>query len=104
VVLDNKMISGHRFGLLMSAFSTREKKVRSYDVNTCLDFPDDVVTLKVVFDSLPDGTNYSAQTVLDATAKQVQIRTTGSATRSCNPLNETEAVGPRHPRRCWKTK
>jgi peptidoglycan hydrolase-like protein with peptidoglycan-binding domain len=60
------------------AFDTVTKKVRSYNVNTYLDSPDDVVTLKVVFDSLPDGTNYSAQTVLDATVKQVQIRTTSS--------------------------
>jgi hypothetical protein len=59
-------------------FDSNTKKVRSYDVNTYLDSPADVVTLKVVFDSLPDGTNYSVQTVLDATAKQVQIRTTSS--------------------------
>ena len=59
-------------------FDTAIKKVRGYDVNTYLDDPTDVVTLKVVFDSLPDGTNYSAQSVLDATAKQVQIKTTNS--------------------------
>ena len=59
-------------------FDTAIKKVRGYDVNTYLDDPKDVVTLKVVFNSLPDGTNYSAQSVLDATAKQVQIKTTNS--------------------------
>jgi len=59
-------------------FDTAAKKVRGYDVNTYLDAPEDVVTLKVVFNSLADGTNYSAQSVLDATAKQVQIRTTSS--------------------------
>ena len=59
-------------------FDTVTKKVRGYDVNTYLDEPADVVTLKVVFDSLPDGTNYVAQSVLNATAKQVQIRTTSS--------------------------
>jgi hypothetical protein len=60
------------------AFDTAAKKVRGYDVNSYLDAPNDVVTLKVVFNSLPDGTNYAAQSVLDATAKQIQIRTTNS--------------------------
>jgi hypothetical protein len=59
-------------------FDAATKKVQGYDVKTYLDAPADVVTLKVVFDNLPDGTNYVAQSVLDATAKQVQIRTTNS--------------------------
>jgi hypothetical protein len=60
------------------AFDTAARKVRSYDVNSYLDAPEDVVTLKVVFNTLPDGTNYAAQSVLVATAKQIQIRTTSS--------------------------
>jgi hypothetical protein len=59
-------------------FDSATKKVLGYDVNTYLDAPADVVTLKVVFDNLPDGTNYVAQTVLNATAKQVQIKTLSS--------------------------
>jgi hypothetical protein len=59
-------------------FDTATKKVRGYDVNTYLDAPADAVTLKVVFDALPDGTNHVAQSVLDATAKEVQIRTTNA--------------------------
>ena len=59
-------------------FDTAAKKIQGYDVNTYLDAPEDVVTLKVIFNSLPDGTNYVAQTVLDATAKQIQIRATNS--------------------------
>jgi hypothetical protein len=59
-------------------FDTATKKIQSYDVNTYLDEPADVVTLKVVFQNLPDGTNYVAQSILDATAKQVQIRTTNA--------------------------
>jgi hypothetical protein len=59
-------------------FDTASKKIRGYDVNTYLDAPADVVTLKVVFANLPDGTNYVAQTLLDATAKQIQIRTTST--------------------------
>jgi hypothetical protein len=60
------------------AFDAASKKIQSYDVNTFLDAPADVVTLKVVFQNLPDGTNYVAQSILDATAKQIQIRTTSS--------------------------
>jgi hypothetical protein len=53
-------------------------KIRSFVVNTYVDDPSQVVTLNAVFQALPDGTNYVAQTVLDATAKQVQIRTTSA--------------------------
>jgi hypothetical protein len=60
------------------AFDTASKKIQGYDVKTFLDAPEDAVTLKVVFDTLPDGTNHVAQSVLDATAKQIQIRTTNS--------------------------
>jgi hypothetical protein len=38
----------------------------------------DVVTLRVQKSSLPDGTNYAQQTVLDATAKQLVVTTTNS--------------------------
>jgi hypothetical protein len=58
------------------AFDTSSKKIQSYDVNTFLDAPDDAVTLKVAFATLP---NHVAQSVLDATAKQIQIRNTNSA-------------------------
>jgi len=63
---------------LSLTFDSASKKIQAFDVNTYLDAPAEVVTLKVVFNNLPDGTNYAAQTVLDATAKQVQIRTTSS--------------------------
>lgn len=53
-------------------------KIRSFVVNTYLDHPSQVVRLNAVFQSLPDGTNYVAQTILDATAKQVQIKTTSA--------------------------
>jgi hypothetical protein len=59
-------------------FDTASKKIQGYDVKTYLDDQSEVVTLKVVFQNLPDGTNYVAQTILDATAKQIQIRTTNS--------------------------
>jgi hypothetical protein len=59
-------------------FDMNAKKIQGYDVKTYLDAREDVVALKVVFSNLPDGTNYVAQTLLDATAKQIQIRTTSS--------------------------
>jgi hypothetical protein len=62
-------------------FDSAAKKIRAYNVNTYLDAPSDVVTLKVIFDSLPDGTNYVSQSVLDAIAKQVQIKTTSTSYR-----------------------
>jgi hypothetical protein len=60
-------------------FDTAANKIQGYDVSTYLDAPEEVVTLKVVFDNLPGGTNYVAQSILDATAKQIQIRTTSSS-------------------------
>jgi len=60
------------------AFDSASKKIQGYDVNSFLDTPEDAVTLKVVFDTLPDGTNHVSQSVLDATAKQIQIRNTNS--------------------------
>ena len=52
------------------SFDTAAKKITTVNVNTYLDDPKDVVTLAVQFASLPDGTNYVQQTVLDATAKK----------------------------------
>ena len=60
------------------SFDTATKKVSSLKVNTYLDDPKDVVTLAVQMASLPDGTNYVQQSVLDATAKQLQVTTTNS--------------------------
>ena len=60
------------------SFSTATKKISSLNVNTYMDDPKDVVTLAVQFSSLPDGTNYVQQSVLDATAKKLQVTTTNS--------------------------
>jgi hypothetical protein len=58
---------------------TASKKLLSYDVNTYLDDPQkDIVTLSNHFASLPDGTNYLQQTVLNAQEKQIQVTTTNS--------------------------
>ena len=60
------------------SFETATKKIQSLDVNTYMGEAKDVVTLAVQFGSLPDGTNYAQQTVLDAKAKQLQVTTTNS--------------------------
>ncbi|MGA3210936.1 MAG: hypothetical protein ABSD20_06475 [Terriglobales bacterium] len=54
------------------------KKVVSISINTYMDNPKDVVTLTLQFASLPDGTNYVQQSVLNATAKQLVVTTTNS--------------------------
>lgn len=60
-------------------FETAAKKLQSYDVNTYLDDPKkDIVTLTNQFASLPDGTNYLQQTVLNAQGKQLVMTTTNS--------------------------
>jgi len=75
IVFKNYAQSGDQMTL---SFETATRKVSSLKVNTYLDDPKDVVTLAVKMASLPDGTNYVQQTVLDATAKQLQVTTTNS--------------------------
>ena len=60
------------------SFDTATKKVRGLNVNTYLDDPKDTVTLAVKMASLPDGTNYVQQNVLDATKKHLEVTTTNS--------------------------
>jgi hypothetical protein len=43
------------------------------NVASYLEKPDDVVTLAVQFATLPDGTNYNAQTTLDAKEKNIRV-------------------------------
>ncbi len=59
-------------------FDTTAKKVATINVNTYMDDPKDAVTLAVTMASLQDGTNYAQQTVLNATAKQIQVTTSNS--------------------------
>jgi hypothetical protein len=60
------------------SFDTAAKKVSSVIINTYMGTPQDVVTLQVQMASLPDGTNYAQQTILNATAKQLVATTTNS--------------------------
>jgi hypothetical protein len=65
---------------LAIGFDSSTKKISSYDASSYLDNPkDDPVKLAVTFASLPDGTNYAQQSVLDAPGKQIQVKVTNSA-------------------------
>lgn len=60
-------------------FDRAAKKLVSYDVNTYLDDPkNDIVTMTNRFATLPDGTSYLRQTVVNSNSKQIQITTTNS--------------------------
>ena len=59
-------------------FDTAAKKVVSLNINTYMGESKDTVTLQVQMASLPDGTNYTQQSVLDATAKKLRMTTSNS--------------------------
>ena len=59
-------------------FDTTTKKITGLDISTYMGEEKDAVTLKVQMGSLPDGTSYAQQTVLNATAKQLVVTTTNS--------------------------
>ena len=63
---------------LTLTFDTAAKKVSAVSVNTFMGDAQDAVTLQVQMASLPDGTNYAQQTVLNATAKNLVVTTTNS--------------------------
>jgi hypothetical protein len=63
---------------LTLTFDTTGNKIVSVSVNTYLDKPGDTVNLTAAFTSLPDGTNYLSNSLLDATAKKVQVKTTNA--------------------------
>ena len=75
IVIKNYAKPGDQLTL---GFDTTAKKISSINVNTYMDDPKDAVTLAVQMASLPDGTNYAQQTVLNATQKQIQVTTTNS--------------------------
>ena len=63
---------------LTLTFDTTAKKIASVNVNTFMGDTQDAVTLQVQMASLPDGTNYAQQTILNATAKNLVVITTNS--------------------------
>ena len=63
---------------MILSFDTATKKIVGLSINTYMGKEKDVVTLQVKMGSLPDGTNYEQQTVLNASAKQLVVTTTNS--------------------------
>jgi hypothetical protein len=64
---------------LVLGFDPVAKKLRSYKVQSYVEKPkDDAVTLAVTFASLPDGTNYPQQTLLDVAAKKINVKVVNS--------------------------
>jgi hypothetical protein len=59
-------------------FDTATKKITALNINTYMGKEKEVVTLQVQMSTLPDGTSYEAQTVLNATAKELVVTTTNS--------------------------
>lgn len=59
-------------------FDTGARKIVSLSIDTYMGEAKDAVTLQVQMAGLPDGTNYVQHTVLDATAKKLQVTTTNS--------------------------
>ena len=55
-------------------FDQPTKKLRKLSVNSFLDEEKYKVTLDVGFQSLPDGTDYEAETLLRADAKQIAVK------------------------------
>lgn len=70
IVLRNYAQQGDSMTL---AIAQADKKLAKLSVNTYLSDPKDVVTLNVTFAALPDGTSFPAQTILNATAKQIVV-------------------------------
>jgi len=55
------------------------KAIRQLSINTYLDEQDkDAISLAVNFQTLPDGTNYAADKILNVTAKQIVVKISGS--------------------------
>ena len=59
-------------------FDQGSKKITALHINTYMGDEKDAVTLQVQMATLPDGTSYQQQSVLNATAKQLVVTTTNS--------------------------
>ncbi len=65
--------------LLAIGFDPAANAMRSYNVTSYVEKPqDDAVALAVTFATLPDGTSYPQQTLLDVKAKNIQVKVTNS--------------------------
>lgn len=59
---------------LTLTLDSESKSIREIAVDTWLDEPENKVTLEVSFQSLPDGTNYAASTLLSIPKDHIEVR------------------------------
>lgn len=75
LIFTDYALPGDRMAL---TFDMASKKITLLNVNTYMGEAKDAVTLQVQMATLPDGTSYSQQTILNATAKELVVTTTNS--------------------------
>jgi len=73
VVISNYVQQGDALTMLLGS---AKHNLRSVTVSTYLSVPTSVVTLRVTFASLPDGTRYADNKTLEATAQGITVSTT----------------------------
>lgn len=74
-----------KVGDLMSAtLDVQANVILNIDVSTYLDDAQDGIKLAVAFQQLPDGTNYSGRTTLDAKAKDIKVLVENTGHRAMN--------------------
>ena len=66
---------------MILTFDTATRKISTLNIDTYMGEAKDKVTLQVQMASLPDGTNYPAQTILNAAAKELTVTTMNSSYR-----------------------
>jgi hypothetical protein len=74
-VISNYAQKGDNMAVVLGAVG---KGMRELAINTWLNDPTQVVTLRVTMAKLPDGTRYSASKVLNATAKGITVAITST--------------------------
>jgi hypothetical protein len=72
IVISNYAQQGDALTLLVGS---EQHNIRSLTVSTYLSVPTSVVTLRVTFAALPDGTRYAQSKTLDATAQGITVTT-----------------------------
>jgi len=75
LVFTNYALPGDKMTL---TFDTGARKITHLSINTYMGEAKDTVTLQAQMGTLPDGTNYTQQTVLNASAKELTVTTTNS--------------------------
>lgn len=70
---------------LTLTLDSTSKSMQQISVDTWLDKPETKVTLAVTFQSLPDGTNYAAETVLNIPGDNLEVRIENSNYQKVTP-------------------